>query len=668
MPPWEKYAAPAGDGPWARYPKGEEAARPAVDRDTGTQRVDAATVYVDEMLFGLPGKASAALNAAVRAPFTDKSFGEEYDTIRRQYQNARAQYADDHPIANTVASIGGAIHGGGAANAIAGRAITQAAPRAAQAFQSTYAGRMAGDAASGVAQGAASAYGHDENVGAGAAIGGVVGGLARPVLSAGGAVLDSAGGLIGVGNAGRANRAVAEAAARSGQTREDVRDALFRAAQDGQAEFTVADALGNSGQRMLTGIVRSPGDMRQTITETLQRRQAGQGRRLQNTLVEGFDAPRTAQQTKDALDEARGRMADRSYEMARYGLTPEDFENAVIPQGGMRAYLETLPKPRVDVRGVISAIDDRIGGMEGSGVTGDSIDSALRSFRDRLTTPTDKLPDGVHSIDLSDFDRVLGVKKDLRDAIEVARRAGQNNRVRELNKVHSVLDQALEESSPAYRMANDQFASTSRVIDAVDQGTAAAMRGRVEDTIPEFQGMTPQQQAAYRVGYADPYIADLQKTAGPATNRARPLITEATAAEFPAFAAPGRGQQMQDRIAREQRMFETYNAALGGSKTADNAADQLDVQSFDPTMLGMVMSGNFPGAALRGLQNGINTIQGRNSQTRDLAARILLGTNGDGIVAFNQALDAAKTNEGLRERILRALISGAATSPQSLAN
>ncbi|MBB4347941.1 hypothetical protein [Aliirhizobium cellulosilyticum] len=607
----------------------------ATNPDTGTQKVDASTVYVDEMLFGLPGKASAALNAAIRSPFTDKTFGEEYDTIRNQYNNARERYAEENPVTNAAASIGGAIHGGGAVNAIAGRAITQAAPRAAQALQSTYAGRMAGDAASGIAQGAASAYGHDENVGVGATIGGVVGGLARPVMSAGGAVLDSAGGLVGLGNAGRANRAIAEAVSRSGQTRDDVQDALFRAAQDGQTEFTVADALGNSGQRMLTGIVRSPGDMRQTITETLQRRQAGQGRRLQNALVEGFGTPQTKAQTETALTALRKADAGTNYTAARQGAGAVNPSNAITRADEFLGTGGSLP---------LTNISD------------DSVEGAVRRARSLLT-------DGENVV--SDFDTAFRAKVELDNMIENASPTIQGR----LIPIRNELDKALEKSSDVYANARDTFRRQSQDIEAANIGRDAAMRGRVEDTVPRFQSMQrPEQQASFRAGYVDPYIEDLQKTAGPATNRARPLITDATGVEFPAFAAPGRGQQMQDRIGREQRMFETYNAALGGSKTADNAADQLDVQSFDPTMFGMVMSGNFPGAALRGLQNGINTIQGRNSQTRDLAARILLGTNGNGTAAFHQALDAAQTNESLRERILRAMISGTATAPQSLAN
>lgn len=636
------------------------------EAEPGQQPIDASTVFVDEMLFGLPGKAAAGINALVRAPFTAKTVGEEYDALRSQYQAGREQYAKENPVANTAATIGGAVYGGAATGNLALKGAQAVAPGLMSRLGSGFAGKMAGDATLGAAQGAATAYGHDEDMGTGALVGGAAGAVARPVMALGGSLLNSVGGMVGIGNQGRARTAVAEALARSGKSADDVVDDLTRAAADGQDVYTVADSLGNPGQRMLSGIVRSPGDERAVVVEALQRRQAGQGRRLQTAISEGFGADKTAAARVSALTNARDEAANRAYEMARYGLTPADFDNAVVPANmSMRQYLEQLPKPRVDVRNVVAAIDDRIGPMQGSGVTGDSIDAALSQFRNRLTAPASKLPEGVTAVDLSDFDRVLGVKKDLRDAIEVARRAGQGNRVRELNKIHAALDQALEDASPAYRMANDQFASASRVIDSVETGQNAAMRGRVEDTIPQFRGMTPDQQAAFRTGYADPYIADIQKTAGPMTNRARPLITDATQAEFPAFAKPGKAPQLMDRIAREQTMFETASAALGGSKTADNLADMMDVQSFDPSMLGALATGNFKGAALQGLTKAVQGVQGRNTQTRDLIAKALMTSSPQAAkTVLDQAVKQGQISTEFRNAVVRALIGTTNASVQ----
>ena len=72
-------------------------------------------------------------------------------------------------------------------------------------------------------------------------------------------------------------------------------------------------------------------------------------------------------------------------------------------------------------RGALGVIDDRIGGMQGSGVAGDAIDSKLAGYRARLAAPA--RPDGVMR-ELSDFDRVLGSSRPCRTA-GAAVRAGR---------------------------------------------------------------------------------------------------------------------------------------------------------------------------------------------------------------------------------------------------
>lgn len=599
--------------------------------DTGNQTMDASKVFVDEMLFGLPGKAAAGMNALVRAPFTDKSIGEEYSTIRGQYQNARKQYADENPITNAAASIGGAVMGGGAAVRGAGSVAGRVAPRLAQMAQSSYGAKMGTDAVAGAGLGALSAYGHDQDMGTGALIGGVAGGLSRPVIDAGSAVARFIGGLVGVGNRSRADSAITELLARSGKSADDVADDLVRATADGQPEFMVADSLGNSGQRMLSGVARSPGDMRQTIAETIQRRQAGQGERLVNALAEGFDAPTTANQARTGLTSARTSAANVNYGAARQSAGSVDPSRA------------------------IAAADDFLGtsgSISRTNIADDSIEGAVRRAKSMLT-------DGENMV--SDFSTAFRTKQELDAMIERAAPTVQ----RQLIPIRNALDDALATSSQPYAAARDQFRQQSQAIDAVDQGIgAASARTRASDNIGQFQGMRPDQQQAFRQGYADPLIARVEAaSSSPSTNKARMLITEKTGQEFPAFAAPGRGDTMGNRIAREQTMFETSAQALGGSRTADNLADIADVQSFDPTMIGALLTGNFKGAALQGLQKGVNTIQGRNTQTRDMIARALLQNSPTGAKAdLARAVARGQKLTKAQETIVRALIAGGSTA------
>jgi hypothetical protein len=618
--------------------------KPHAPLDTGNQNVNAASVYTDEMGFGLPGKAMAGVQALTQSglaalpgetPWEGKSVGDLYDKNRSQYLNARQQYAEQHPTANTAASIGGAILGGSTMGRLAGNALERVTPRLAATLENSYLGRMARDAVSGTAQGAVSAYGHDQDVTLPAIVGGVVGGVSRPITSVVGGTASAIGSMMGFGNAGRSQAALAEALRRSRMSADDVYNDMTRAVQQGQPEYTVADSLGNSGQRMLTGIVRSPGDERQPIVEQLQRRQAGQGRRIQNALVEGFGNPQTAAQTEDALTALRRSEADVNYPAARQAAGTVDPTGAIARADEFLGTAGSLPR---------------------TNIANDSVEGAVNRARSLLT-------DGNNIV--SDFDTAFRAKVELDSMIENGNSTIQGR----LRPIRDELDRALERSSDLYANARNTYRQQSQDIEAANIGRDAAMRGRVEDTIPRFQAMTrPEQQASFRAGYVDPYIADVQKTPGTMTNKARPLISDATQAEFPAFAAPGQGQQLMDRIGREQRMFDTTRQALGGSATAENAADMADMQGFDPSMIGAFATGGVRGAAMHALQRGVNLVNGRNQGTRDMLARMLM--QGDPTVARAELAAAVSRGQVLDNRqqaIVQALIGSAAgTTPRLL--
>lgn len=584
----------------------------------------AGAAWTDAATGGMAGKASAGLGALLRAPFTDKTIGEEYDEGYSSLKAAREKYAEESPAANMAANIGGGVVGGGQLMSGAGNLLSRI-PGVNRVFNSGIVGRTAADLAGGTAFGGLSAAGYDEDVAKGALIGGVTGAVARPVMAVGGAALNTAAGLMGLGNQGRAANALSEAVARSGRSVNDITDDLARATAEGQPQYAVADAMGNSGQRMLSGIVRAPGDGRQAVVEALQARQAGQGRRIQNALTEGFGAPQTAQQTEAAQRALRS--ADGA---ANYGAARTDA-GAVNPTRAIEAADEFLGTG---------------GSLPRTGIADDSVEGVVRRARALLT-------DGENVV--SDFDTALRAKIELDNMIETGSGTVQNK----LKPIRDALDKSLEDSSDAYRNARDTYRQQSQALEAVQTGRDAARRGRVEDTIPAFNNMRPDQQQGFRAGYADDYIADVQKAAGPMTNKARPLISDATAAEFPAFAIQGQGDTLMNRIGREQRMFETTNQALGGSRTADNLADTADAGGFDPTIIGNILTGNFASAAKTALSQSAAGISGRNQATRDMIARALMESSPTranaalaGAVARGQRLTNAQ------QMVIRALIGG----------
>lgn len=290
-------------------------------------------------------------------------------------------------------------------------------------------------------------------------------------------------------------------------------------------------------------------------------------------LADQMNLPDTAAAREAAMKAARGQAANKAYDAARQAAGP------------------------VGVRSALSAIDDRIGPMQGSGIRGDGIDAKPAGYGARLAannpaaaaprSGSGMAPDGYDAtplaVELSDFDRVLGVKQAVQDDIGAAVRAGRNNEARELGKVVAALDEALEASSDGYRSANAAFRASSREIDQIEVGRAAASPGkRSADTVRYYNGLTPTEQGPYRIGQGDlplypgeqgalrygltdRLLARLENSAE-GVNKARPFTSQKATEELSAMArTPDGAKRFLDR---ENTMFETRRIALGGSQTA----------------------------------------------------------------------------------------------------
>ena len=482
-----------------------------------------------------------------------------------------------------------------AGSEIGGGVLTGLAATGGLAPATTLAGRVAQamgiGGASGTAYGALSAEGGPVERGKGGLLGGLlgagVGAASVPVeiglRQAGNSALGLLSNISGKAKPERVDTALAQALAGTKRTPAEISDDLLRAVDEGQPVYTLADAMGTTGQRELSGAARLGGRAKEIATEALDRRQAGQGERVGAALAEQLNLPDTATAREAAMRAARRQAADVAYDAARQGASP------------------------VDVRRALAAIDDRIGPMQGSGIKGDGIDTKLAGYRARLAAnnpaaasprgSTGMAPGGYDAtptaVELSDFDRVLGVKQSLQDDIGAAARAGRNNEARELGKVVAALDEALEASSDGYRTANDAFRSASREIDQIEVGRAATSPGkRSADTVRYYEGMTPSEQGAFRYGYGDRLMARLEN-APEGVNKARPFTSQKSTEELSAMARePGLLARALDR---ENVMFDTRRIALGGSQTADNLADMQGVggllQRIPRSMMDAVSTG-----------------------------------------------------------------------------
>lgn len=618
----------------------------ARQRAAGLSNPDVAS-YKEQMLHGATFGALDEISSAAMAPLEMINRGTwnpaeayRYNKAREdiRFENARAQ----HGAAGTAAEIAGGIGSGGALARGGLSLLGRVAPNASLAARTGAAATDAG--LYGTVAGAAEGNSLEER-GANAAKGGLagllLGGVAPSALKLAGAVTAPIVSNISARiNPGRyAQNQVARAISESGQAPQDIADAVRTAAQQGQPEFTLADAMGNPGQRMLSTVTRAPGQGRTEAVNFLDTRQAGQGRRVANALAEGFDSPETAQQTTNRLTAARDAASDVNYDAARAGAGPVDLTRTI-------SRIDQTLRPGVN----------RIATPQ-AGLAPDSVEAALGNVRSRLT-------DG-RSV-LTDFESLQRVRGDLSDAIEAARRAGANNKARLLGQVRTEMDVAMERASPGFMAANRAHARASQAINAVDEGRQAAMRGRTENTVPAFRAMSPAQQQAFRSGYVDPLIEQAQGGAVGA-NKARPFTSDAFRTEAAAVAPMRTGNTMTQRLARENTMFETRGQATGGSRTADNLAD-ADAMGIDPSVIGHIIHGNWMGAARSLLSAGSNVLSGNTAAVRQEVGRLLLLRGGNVSAAqlgnfLTQAVQNIQTRTMLARHLGGGLLAGSAVAP-----
>lgn len=615
-------AAAEAIGSFGAMPKGGVSADPQGVSDFQNRLTVLGANASNMAAFGL-GDESQGLKAGIGSLLSGGEFMPAYRAERDAVRSDMAAINDRYPAMATTGQLVGA----------ALPAITASPLATGKGALDTMLRSGGLGAAEGALQGAGNADGRGvfgETL-KGATLGGLVGMAAPAVVgtltAAKNALTEGLPALAGRAVKTKANRAVADALMRSGKTGPDIDTLMAAARTAGQPEYRLMDAMGLPGQRLANGLTRAGGAPGDEVAEFLATRQSGQPERVGAFVEDAFGVGgTTAAKTKAGLTEARREAADTAYDAARGNAAP------------------------VDVRGALGVIDDRIGGMQGSGVAGDAIDSKLAGYRARLAAQPG--PDGVMR-ELSDFDRVLGVKQAVQDDIGAAVRAGRNNEARELGKLVKELDAALEASSDMYRTANDGFRTASKVIDAVDEGAMMATRGRAADNVPKFGAMAAAEQDAARTGYGDRLLAQLEAMTAPTANRAKPLLSPKRAMEADAMATDPK--LYADRLARENAMWETQNKALGGSRTADNLADQEAMSGLAGSGLDAARSAaNFQfGDMVSKIAGALSPVlKGQNEPTRALIAQMLLSGN-TGVLA---PAIAQSTRSAATRRILEALI------------
>lgn len=426
---------------------------------------------------------------------------------------------------------------------------------------------------------------------------------------------------------------------RADMTPDDLAASLQRAQDDGQDMFMAADALGNPTQRVISTAARTPTDVRKMVVDALMDRQMGQGDRLGQYLAEGFDATDTAAQRVASLTEARNAAANADY-------------------GALRSKVGDTPLWSDDLQALTSRPSVQRAINDAKSI------AAERGYQ--VTNPFQMVDDGTLSLPegtAPNFTFWDTVKRGL------DRQIANDPTNRDLVGTKNTLTKILDDMVPEYAAAREPFMKASRAIDAVDIGKrAASSRVRSDDSIAAFEAMSPEEQAAFRAGYVDPIIARIEGASiSPTTNKARALMTAKSGDEFPAFAVPGKAEQLGDRIAREQRMFETANAALGGSRTADNLADMAD-SALDPGILSALARGSIKDAVLSAVTKAANSARGLPPNVIERLIPALMETNpAYARELFSKSAQDMALSDQMRARMVAAMLSSGAAVPARIA-
>ena len=522
-------------------------------------------------------KGAAALNAAAQ-PFTETGLSNAPSFSERMAENEKTigagtnEFERTHPIGTTVGKM--AIGGAALAPLIA------AAPELMGA-SGTMAARMGLGGLTNAAIGGADSGLRGHGIAGGAIVGGALGAaapLAESLVSPFASRIKAM-----VNPEGYAESQVVRALGESGKSAGNITSAVRNAAAEGQPQFTVADAMGLPGQRMLSTVARDTGEGRTAVADALNSRQSGQGGRIVDSLEQGFGSRMTPAALEDAMTASRGANADAEYGAVRNDAGP------------------------VNVTPVLDHIDSILGPAQDQQLA--NVGSALQGFRGRISR-----------INPDDFQGAQRIRGDLADTIQSAVRSGANNKARLLGGVQRQLDSALENASSGFKQANSNFSQATRDIGAIGQGSQAFSRGRTGDILGDFNSLQPRGQQAFRTGFVDPAIAKVTGAAD-GVNKARPFLNDRFR-ELADATAPG-AEQMQRQLGREQTMFETRGHALGGSGTSQNLNDDA-AMAINPTTVMHVASQNW-GAALSSLLHaGSNAISGNTPAVRAAVAKILL--------------------------------------------
>jgi len=499
--------------------------------------------------------------AKMRAMTGDRSY-EEYVAAERE---ARRKYAEENPVANFAAEMGGGIlpaivTGGASMLPSAGRVVTK-----------TVAPSILKMLGIGAGSGAVSAVGTSEKpieelpaeavrgAAAGAATTGVLGLTGKYVVMPGFRALKSA---LGYGDANKmADIQITKALAKDGMTPQQAFDALQAAAR---GEMRLVD-IGENTAALLRRATSGPGPARVAAKSELQAREAGRVSRVDSDLVQLMSGSKDFYTDVMELAAKRSKDADVLYQAAW------DSNAAITPKNAAGiARMQNFP-----------------------------------SFAEALKAGSRRMQD--MGLDITDPKNVLRglheTKIAIDDMIDKAMRAGEKGQAKTLLDMKRQLLADMEKASPEYRTARQAYAGDSEMMTAMEEGKNIYKMPEIDmrKMIDRFKN-SPSEYDAFRAGIAQAALEKL-RTAAPGSDPLKVVL--------------GRdAEQKLRRAFRDDSAFDTFVARLReeskmlGTEKSAIRRTPIDADLGDNTAVGAAMNlatGNPVRAAIEATRAAIPT-------------------------------------------------------------
>lgn len=586
---------------------------------------DVGNIIGDDLTFGFGDKAAAA----VRAPFTGKTYDEELAANRQGTQNSRDR-------------AGSAAYG---ADVTAALMMPRLAPRAAAAGTTVAkgvlptAGRFVAGVAKGGAQGAGygalNAVGHDQDVGEGAAYGAAFG-AAVPViggvLSAGGAALRPFVDAVRARTnpSGFGSQKIAERFANSGKT---VDQAEARAARDG---LSLADVGGQSTRDLLRTTTNIPGKARDRVATQLALRQMGQGDRLKNVVSQTLADPDGYLAAKDEIAETAKRIASPLFKEAE--KIPihfsEELEGIIKTPAGRRALAkaeELAANEQVPFKQMFVNVAD-----DGSMTIKRAPDQRAWQYiktamDDMVTAETDSLTKKV------------------------------SNEGRIINNLKNRMLEELDAQNPVYAQARKVWGGQQSLDKALEFGRDA-MTMTPEAVRRQLGKFGPPEKEAARAGVAE-WIRGRIDTAGFTHNAILKFFSNRQQVKNirALFDNDEQFKTFRKSIFAEAKRRSTYDAVRGNSTTARQMADMFEAGGMQEGVdaLKTVATGRPVAAALQFIGSRLRMLGGLTPQVADDISRKLMSTSPEvqaQVASDIRRIEQAQLSSAQKQQAIQSLI------------